>query len=114
MTSSSSLGSTRIILQFDFDRISTAQRVMCRRRSTLHKVCSQWDAQPPDLSQSEPVGCANMILTLTSDTYSQGELYDFATRSWLRRFRKSTVLVMSMSEELTARRTRRAESAGAV
>lgn len=44
MTSSSSLGSTRIILQFDFDRISTAQRVMCRRRSTLHKVCC-------------PVGC---------------------------------------------------------
>ncbi|MCZ5691985.1 efflux RND transporter permease subunit [Escherichia coli] len=39
MTSSSSLGSTRIILQFDFDRISTARRAMCRRRSTLHKVC---------------------------------------------------------------------------
>ena len=33
MTSSSSLGSTRIILQFDFDRD------MCRRRSTPRKVC---------------------------------------------------------------------------
>ena len=47
MTSSSSLGSTRIILQFDFDR---------ERRA---KSATQRDAQPSDLSQSEPVGCAN-------------------------------------------------------
>ena len=40
MTSSSSLGSTRIILP----GISTVRRVMCRRRSTPHKVCC-------------PVGC---------------------------------------------------------
>lgn len=58
MTSSSSLGSTRIILQFDFDRYQR-RSAMCRRRSTPRKVCYPADAQPSDLSQSEPVGCAN-------------------------------------------------------
>ncbi|EKW76231.1 hypothetical protein EC971742_2510 [Escherichia coli 97.1742] len=33
MTSSSSLGSTRIILQFDFDRDINGRRVMCRGSS---------------------------------------------------------------------------------
>ena len=39
MTSSSSLGSTRIILQLILIGILTAQRAMCRRRSTPRKVC---------------------------------------------------------------------------
>ncbi len=40
MTSSSSLGSTRIILEFNFDRgTSTARRATCRRRSTRRKAC---------------------------------------------------------------------------
>ena len=59
MTSSSSLGSTRIILQFDFDRdINGAARCAGgdQRRA---KSATQRDAQPSDLSQSEPVGCAN-------------------------------------------------------
>ena len=39
MTSSSSLGSTRITLQFDLSRTSTAPRATCRRRSTPRATC---------------------------------------------------------------------------
>lgn len=39
MTSSSSLGSTRIILEFSSTGISTARRATCRRPSTPHKAC---------------------------------------------------------------------------
>lgn len=60
MTSSSSLGSTRIILQFDFDRDINGAGARCaggdQRRA---KSATQRDAQPSDLSQSEPIGCAN-------------------------------------------------------
>ncbi|STL91047.1 multidrug resistance protein [Escherichia coli] len=60
MTSSSSLGSTRIILQFDFDRdINGAARDVQAAIQRCTKFAAQRDAQPPDLSQSEPVGCAN-------------------------------------------------------
>ena len=60
MTSSSSLGSTRIILQFDFDRdINGAARDVQAAINAAQKFAAQWDAQPSDLSQSEPVGCAN-------------------------------------------------------
>lgn len=60
MTSSSSLGSTRIILQFDFDRdINGAARDVPGGDQRRAKSATQRDAQPSDLSQSEPVGCAN-------------------------------------------------------
>lgn len=60
MTSSSSLGSTRIILQFDFDRdINGAARDVQAGDQRRAKSATQRDAQPSDLSQSEPVGCAN-------------------------------------------------------
>ncbi|STP45772.1 multidrug resistance protein [Escherichia coli] len=60
MTSSSSLGSTRIILQFDFDRdINGAARDVQAAINAAPKFAAQRDAQPSDLSQSEPVGCAN-------------------------------------------------------
>ncbi len=39
MTSSSSLGSTRIILEFNFDRDINGAPAMCRRRLTLRKAC---------------------------------------------------------------------------
>ncbi len=114
MTSSSSLGSTRIILQLILTAISTAQRAMCKRRSTPAKFAAQRDAKPSDLSQSEPVDAPIMILTLTSDTYSQGELSILPRRSWLRRFRKSTVSVMRCWRQLATCGARRAEPAGAV
>lgn len=41
MTSSSSLGSTRIILESASTGILTARRVTCRRRSTPRKACSR-------------------------------------------------------------------------
>ncbi len=67
-------------MQFDFDRdINGAARDVQAAINAAQKFAAQWDAQPSDLSQSEPVDAPIMILTLTSDTYSQGELYDFAS-----------------------------------
>lgn len=60
MTSSSSLGSTRIILQFDFDRdINGAARDVQAAINAAQSLLPSGMPQPPDLSQSEPVGCAN-------------------------------------------------------
>lgn len=59
MTSSSSLGSTRIILQFDFDRYQRRSARCAGGDQRRAKSATQRDAQPSDLSQSEPVGCAN-------------------------------------------------------
>ncbi len=109
-----SLGSTRIILQFDFDRDINGARAMCRRRLTPRKVCYPAGCPPSDLSQSEPVGCANYDPHAASDTYSQGELYDFASTQLAPRFRKSTVSVMSMSAAAHCPRARRAEPASTV
>ncbi len=79
MTSSSSLGSTRIILQFDFDRdINGAARDaggdQRRAKSATQRMPSR-----PTYRKANPSDAPIMILTLTSDTYSQGELYDFAS-----------------------------------
>ncbi|STJ28637.1 multidrug resistance protein [Escherichia coli] len=53
MTSSSSLGSTRIILQFDFDRdINGAARDVQAAINAAQSFAAQRDAQPSDLSQS--------------------------------------------------------------
>lgn len=60
MTSSSSLGSTRIILQFDFDRdINGAARDVQAAINAAQSLLPSGMLQPSDLSQSEPIGCAN-------------------------------------------------------
>ncbi|ENL0774656.1 multidrug efflux RND transporter permease subunit MdtC [Escherichia coli] len=80
MTSSSSLGSTRIILQFDFDRdINGAARDVQAAINAAQSLLPSGMPSRPTYRKANPSDAPIMILTLTSDTYSQGELYDFAS-----------------------------------
>ncbi|MCZ8737925.1 efflux RND transporter permease subunit [Escherichia albertii] len=80
MTSSSSLGSTRIILQFDFDRdINGAARDVQAAINPAQSLLPSGMPSRPTYRKANPSDAPIMILTLTSDTYSQGELYDFAS-----------------------------------
>lgn len=80
MTSSSSLGSTRIILEFKFDRdINGAARDVQAAINAAQSLLPSGMPSRPTYRKANPSDAPIMILTLTSDTYSQGELYDFAS-----------------------------------
>ncbi len=80
MTSSSSLGSTRIILQFDFSRdINGAARDVQAAINAAQSLLPSGMPSRPTYRKANPSDMPIMILTLTSDTYSQGQLYDFAS-----------------------------------
>jgi multidrug efflux pump len=80
MTSSSSLGSTRIILQFDFSRdINGAARDVQAAINAAQSLLPSGMPSRPTYRKANPSDMPVMILTLTSDTYSQGELYDYAS-----------------------------------
>ncbi len=80
MTSSSSLGSTRIILEFNFDRdINGAARDVQAAINAAQSLLPSGMPSRPTYRKANPSAAPIMILTLTSDTYSQGELYDFAS-----------------------------------
>ncbi|XPE23518.1 efflux RND transporter permease subunit [Shigella sonnei] len=67
-------------MQFDFDRdINGAARDVQAAINAAQSLLPSGTPSRRDLSQSEPSDAPIMILTLTSDTYSQGELYDFAS-----------------------------------
>jgi hypothetical protein len=51
----------------------------------------------PTYRKANPSAAPIMILTLTSDTYSQGELYDFASTQLAQPSRRSTASAMSIS-----------------
>ena len=80
MTSSSNLGSTRIVLQFDLSRdIDAAARDV---QSAINAARSQL---PPGLPNNptyrkvNPADAPVMILALTSDTVDRGRMYDAAS-----------------------------------
>ncbi|EOC0210085.1 multidrug efflux RND transporter permease subunit MdtC [Cronobacter dublinensis] len=80
MTSSSSLGSTRIILEFNFDRdINGAARDVQAAINAAQSLLPSGMPSRPTYRKANPSDAPIMILTLTSDTYSQGELYDYAS-----------------------------------
>lgn len=80
MTSSSSLGSTRIILQFDFDRdINGAARDVQAAISAAQSLLPSGMPSRPTYRKANPSDSPIIILTLTSDTLSQGALYDYAS-----------------------------------
>ncbi|WEP48279.1 multidrug efflux RND transporter permease subunit MdtC [Cronobacter dublinensis subsp. beijingensis] len=80
MTSSSSLGSTRIILEFNFDRdINGAARDVQAAINAAQSLLPGGMPSRPTYRKANPSDAPVMILTLTSDTYSQGELYDYAS-----------------------------------
>ncbi|WP_127957825.1 multidrug efflux RND transporter permease subunit MdtC [Serratia microhaemolytica] len=80
MTSTSSLGSSRIVLQFDLDRdINSAARDVQAAINAAQSLLPTGMPNRPTYRKVNPADAPIMILTLTSDTYSQGELYDFAS-----------------------------------
>ncbi|CAI1074833.1 efflux RND transporter permease subunit [Serratia quinivorans] len=79
MTSTSSLGSTRIVLEFDLDRdINGAARDVQGAINAAQSLMPSGMPSRPTYKKSNPSDAPIMILTLTSDTYSQGALYDIA------------------------------------
>ena len=80
MTSTNSLGSTRIILQFAFSRdINGAARDVQAAINAAQNLLPTGMPSRPTYRKANPSDAPIMILTLTSDTYSQGELYDYAS-----------------------------------
>ena len=80
MTSTSSLGSTRIILVFDFDRdINGAARDVQAAINAAQSLLPTGMPSRPTYRKVNPSDAPIMIMTLTSDTYNPGELYDYAS-----------------------------------
>ncbi len=88
MTSSSSLGSSNVVLQFDLDRdidgaARDVQAAINAARSTLPTMPSN-----PSYRKVNPAGAPIMILSITSDVLTRAQLYDAA----------STVLAQKISQ----------------
>jgi multidrug efflux pump len=89
MTSSSSLGQTRVVLQFDLDRsiesaANDVQAAINAARSTLPSGL----VRNPTYRKVNPADTPIIIIALTSDSMTQGQLYDVA----------STVLAQKLSQ----------------
>ncbi len=80
MTSASSLGSTRIILQFDLNRNidGAARDVQAAINAAASNLPTNLPTQPT-YRKVNPADAPIMILTLTSDKYSTGQMYDAAS-----------------------------------
>jgi multidrug efflux pump len=89
MTSSSSLGSSRIILQFDPSRnIDGAARDVQAAISAARTMLPTGMRSNPTYRKVNPTDAPVMILALTSTTLNKGQLYDLA----------STVLAQKISQ----------------
>src|SRR5438270_1941868 len=77
MTSSSSLGSTRVTLQFDLDRdIDGAARDVQAALNAARSLLPSGLPSNPTYRKVNPADAPVMILALTSDTLTQGQMYD--------------------------------------
>jgi multidrug efflux pump len=89
MTSASSLGSTRITLQFDLDRnIDGAARDVQAAINAARSLLPTGLPSNPTYRKVNPADPAVMILALTSDTMDRGQMYDVA----------STILAQSIAQ----------------
>ncbi|MGH8280491.1 MAG: efflux RND transporter permease subunit [Gammaproteobacteria bacterium] len=80
MTSSSSVGSTRIVLQFGLDRnIDGAARDVEAAINAARADLPSSLRSNPTYHKANPADAPIMILALTSDTLTQGQLYNAAT-----------------------------------
>src|SRR5499427_5179211 len=80
MTSSSSLGSARITLQFGLDRdINGAARDVQAAINAAHADLPTSLRSNPTYRKVNPADAPILILALTSDTLRQGDLYDAAS-----------------------------------
>lgn len=79
MTSSSSLGSTRIILEFDLDRdINGAASDVQAAINAAQNLLPSGMPSRPKYRKVNPSDAPIMILTVTSDAHEQGQLFDIA------------------------------------
>ena len=79
ITSASSLGSTRITLQFDLDRdIDGAARDVQAAINAARSLLPSGLPRNPTYRKVNPSDAPIMILALTSDTMTRGQLYDTA------------------------------------
>ncbi len=89
MTSSSSLSSTRITLQFDLNRdINGAARDVQAAINASRALLPSGMPSNPTYRKVNPADAPVMILALTSNTMSQGQMYDAA----------STILAQKLSQ----------------
>jgi len=89
MTSSSSLGTTRITLQFDLDRnIDGAARDVQAAINASLSLLPTGMLSNPTYRKVNPADAPIMILSLTSDTLTQAQMYDAA----------STILAQKLSQ----------------
>jgi multidrug efflux pump len=80
MTSQSSLASTRITLQFDLSRdIDGAARDVQAAINAARSLLPTGLPSNPTYRKVNPADAPIMILTLTSDTMTQGQMYDAAS-----------------------------------
>ena len=80
MTSSSYLGSTQITLQFDLDRnIDGAARDVQAAINSARSYLPSNLPSNPTYKKVNPGDTPIMIVALTSDIYTQGQLYDAAS-----------------------------------
>ncbi|KAB8033821.1 MMPL family transporter [Fluviispira multicolorata] len=80
MTSSSSLGSARVVIQFDLSRNidGAARDVQAAINSSLSQLPSDLPGRPT-YRKVNPADAPIMILSLTSENYTRGEMYDAAS-----------------------------------
>ncbi|MFC4861409.1 multidrug efflux RND transporter permease subunit [Pseudomonas sp. MAHUQ-62] len=89
MTSRTSQGSTRIIVQFDLDRdINGAARDVQAAINASRNLLPSGMRSMPTYKKVNPSQAPIMVLSLTSDVKEKGELYDMA----------STILAQSLSQ----------------
>ena len=80
MTSSSSLGSTRVVLQFDLDRdIDGAARDVQAAINAARSTLPTGLPSNPTYRKVNPADAPIMIIALTSATMTQGQMYDAAS-----------------------------------
>jgi multidrug efflux pump len=80
MTSNSALGSTRITVQFDLDRdIDGAARDVQAAINAARSLLPTGLPGNPTYRKVNPADAPIMILALTSDTMTQGQMYDSAS-----------------------------------
>ncbi|MCD0491874.1 Multidrug transporter MdtC [Chromobacterium violaceum] len=79
MTSTSSLGSTNVTLQFDLDRdINGAARDVQAAINAARSLLPTGMPSNPTYRKVNPADAPIMIMALTSDTLSRGQMYDAA------------------------------------
>src|SRR3990167_1429917 len=80
MTSSSTLGNTQVVLQFDLERnIDGAAREVQAAINTAMSLLPTGMPRNPSYRKANPADMPIMILSLTSETLSRGQLYDLAS-----------------------------------